>query len=77
MTHEVNGVTYLIEEAHVNDVDLSLMGSDMVTFQKSVFAASVSFNGEAITNPSLKLYLALMPKVMEVNGFGNDEVGND
>jgi len=72
MIQIIDGAEFVLEEAHVNDVDLSLMGSDMVAFQKAVFAASVSLNGEAMSNPSLKLYLALMPKVMEVNGFGEE-----
>ena len=76
MNKEVNGKTYLIGEAFIDDVDLSLMTTDMASFQKSVFASSVSLDGKPVNNPSLKVYLALMPSVMEANGFGGEE-GND
>jgi len=76
MIENINGVDYEIGEAYVNDVDLSLMSSDMAKFQKSVFASSVKVGGKSVDNPSLKVYLALMPKVMIANGFSGEE-GND
>ena len=75
MLKTIEGSEYIITSAHVDDIDLSLMSTDMPSFQKSVFEASVKCDDSAVMNPTLKVYLGLMPFVMEVNGFG-DEVGN-
>ena len=64
---------YDLSEAFVDDLDLSLMSTDMAKFQKEVFASSVKLHDKEISNPSLKVYLALMPSVMKVNGFGGEE----
>ena len=76
MIEVIDGNEYSVEEAHINDVDLSLMSTDMSEFQKSVFSSSVKLKSKSVVNPSLKVYLALMPVVMRVNGFGGEE-GND
>ena len=67
---------YEVKEAMVSEVDLSLMATDMPAFQKSVFNASVTKDGNKVNDVPLKDYLKLMPEVMKVNGFG-DEEGND
>ncbi len=75
MLKTIEGDEFTITSAHVDDIDLSLMSTDMGAFQKSVFIASVKRGGHSVKNPTLKVYLGLMPSVMEVNGFGDETTG--
>ena len=76
MEKEINGVTYTISEAYIDDVDMSLLGTDQSAFQKSLFKASVKSNGEVVEKSTLKIFVKLMPFVLEINGLAGEE-GND